>query len=111
MKVVQSVAELPAVPAVYALYGGSDAHLYVAYVGIGGSLQQRISQHLVRRDSSIATGVSAVHLNPERVAEVRWWEHPAFAQQDDLEAAELVVFNVLESAPQSLCGLCATLCA
>lgn len=43
VKVVHSVAELPAVAAMYALYGGSDTRPYVAQVGIGGSLQERVS--------------------------------------------------------------------
>jgi len=101
MIVARNIAELPSVPAVYALYGGTSSQRYVAYVGIGASLRQRIEQHLVRRDSSIATGVSAVHLNPDRVVAVRWWEHQSFSQSDCLEAAELIAFDLMNPALRS----------
>lgn len=78
---LQSISELPEKPAVYALYGGVDRQ-YVAYVGVTKNLKGRIIQHLVARDSSIATRYSPVGLlNPELVAEVRWWEHPQFAER------------------------------
>jgi hypothetical protein len=102
---IQSIAELPAVPAVYALYGGAGQGLYVAYVGIAGALRARIMQHLVNRDSSIATGTSAVGLNPDQVTEVRWWQHPEFVQRTVLEAAELVAFDVLDPALRSRGGI------
>lgn len=56
-------------------------------------------------DSSVTTGVSAVSLNPDKVTEVRWWEHPAFEKQEVLEAAELVAFDVLEPALRSRGGI------
>ena len=96
-----STSELPNVPAVYALYGGRGRGLYVAYVGIAKLLRGRVEQHLVRRDSSIVTGTTAVGLNPEHVTQVRWWEGPEFEKQDVLEAAELVAFDVLDPALRS----------
>jgi hypothetical protein len=101
MKRADSVSELPSVPAVYAMYGGRGRSIYVAYVGIADSLRQRIIQHLVRRDSSIVTNVSAVGLNPDYVTEIRWWEHPNFENREVLEAAELVAFDVLDPALRS----------
>src|SRR5262245_53537191 len=98
---IHNVYDLPSVPAVYAMYGGQGRGAYVAYVGLGKSLRGRIEQHLVKRDSSISTGVTAVCLNPDKVTEVRWWEHPEFEKQDVLEAAELVAFDVLEPALRS----------
>jgi hypothetical protein len=95
------VADLPDRPAVYALYGGKESAPYVAYVGIAGALRTRVDQHLVRRDSSVTTGVSAVHLNPDYVTEVRWWEHPDFADAAIRTAAELVAFDVLQPALRS----------
>ena len=92
---IQSVSDLPNSPAVYAMYGGKGKAKDVAYVGIGGKLKQRIQQHLVRRDSSVTTGVSAVSLNPEHVTKVSWWEHQSFNDEVTLEAAELVAFEVL----------------
>ena len=101
MHQVTSVSELPSSPAVYAMYGGQGRSLYVAYVGLASNLRQRLTQHLIRRDSSVVTGVSAVSLNPDLITAVRWWEHPDFARQEILEAAELVAFDVLEPALRS----------
>ena len=98
---VTSVAKMPIVPAVYALYGGRGRGIYVAYVGIAKSLRGRVEQHLIRRDSSVATGVSAVNLNPDAITEARWWEHPRFGERAVLEAAELVAFDALEPALRS----------
>jgi len=70
--------------------------LYVAYVGDATRLKNRVTQHLVRSDSSITTGTSAATLKPEYVTEVRWWEDGAA-----LHAAELVAFDVLEPVLRS----------
>ena len=104
MKELTSISDLPIVPAIYAMFGGQSRQ-YVAYVGLGTKLKGRVEQHLVRRDSSVTTGVSAVSLNPEKVTEVRWWEHSDFEKQDVLEAAELVAFDVLEPALRSRGGI------
>lgn len=97
MKSTASIAELPNAPAVYSMYGGQGRSSYVAYVGLASkSLRQRLTQHLIRRDSSVVTGVSAVSLNPDLISRIDWYEHPDFAQHDVLEAAELVAFDVLE---------------
>ncbi len=96
-----STSKLPNVSSVYALYGGQGRGLYVAYVGVAGKLKNRIVQHLVKRDSSVATGTSAVALLPDYVTEVHWWEHPDFNQRPVLEAAELVAFDVLKPALRS----------
>jgi hypothetical protein len=101
MIVVYSVADLPQVPSVYAMYGGRSRGRYVAYVGIAKSLKPRIIQHLVRRDSSVATGTAAVQLNPDYVTELEWWEHPDFAQRHILEAAEMVAIETLDPALRS----------
>src|SRR5438067_10413827 len=97
--------EVPTRPAVYAMYGGEEPSLHVAYVGVAESLRHRLNQHLVLRDSSIATGTSAVGLRPDRVTEVRWWEHPDFSARVQLEAAELVACQVLEPALRSRGGI------
>lgn len=100
-----NITDLPAIPAVYAMYGGQGRSQYVAYVGLGTKLRGRIEQHLVRRDSSVTTGVSAESRNPEFVTQVRWWQHPDFEKQDILEAAELVAFDVLEPSLRSRGGI------
>jgi len=93
---ISSIKDLPSVPAVYAMFGGRGRSLYVAYVGIAGNLRSRINQHLVLRDSSIATGVAAVHLNPDRVTQIQWWEHEKFADVAYREAAEMIAFEIFE---------------
>ena len=67
----RTLTELPNRPALYALMSGAGARADIAYVGTAGKLRQRITQHLVRRDSSVTTGTSAVQLNPDYVTEVR----------------------------------------
>ena len=95
-KAISSISYLPDTPAVYAMYAGKGQGFYCAYVGVAGKLKQRVLQHLVRRDSSVTTGASAVVLKPEYITEIRWWEHSDFTERHVLEAAELVAFDVLE---------------
>ncbi len=104
-KQITTIGELPGLPAVYALCGGRNRNWHVAYVGIADSLRRRIIQHLVTRDSSIATGASAVGLNPDLVTEVRWREHQRSAVRASLEAAELVAFAVPEPTFRSRGGI------
>jgi hypothetical protein len=101
MNVLHAISDLPQAPGVYAMYGGKGRGRYVAYVGIAQKLRDRIVQHLVRRDSSVATGTSAVQLNPDYVTAVEWWGHPDFDQRHVLEAAEMVAFDVLDPALRS----------
>lgn len=101
MPLLRSISELPRVPSVYAMYGGQGQGSHVAYVGIASNLKNRIIQHLVRRDSSVATGTSAVVLNPDFVTEVQWWENLKFKERHMLEAAELIAFDVLNPALRS----------
>lgn len=83
------------------MYGGLPPRLWVAYVGQAGDLRERLNQHLVRRDSSVTTGVSAVGLNVDHVAQVAWWLHPTFSDDNSRAAAELVAFDVLDPALRS----------
>jgi len=101
---VKTFSEIPNVPAVYALCGGATLHrgTYIAYVGNAAKLRSRIRQHLIARETSVITGLSAVSLNPDHVVEVRWWEHPGFSGQRFRQAAELVAFEVLRPALRSL---------
>jgi len=98
---VFDISDVPNVPAVYAMYGGEDPNLYIAYVGITTSLKDRISQHLIRRDSSVATGTSATCLNPDYVTKLEWWVYPEFNNEATLQAAVLVAFEVFEPALRS----------
>src|SRR5271156_3714492 len=93
MDTLYSIGELPNKPAVYVLHGGRNSGQHFAYVGITETLRNRIIEHLVGRDSGIATGTSAVGLNPDYVTEVQWWQSDMFAQPNALEAAELRAFE------------------
>jgi hypothetical protein len=101
---IASIGKLPRVPAVYCLCGGKGPDQHPAYVGVTDSLRSRIAQHLLNRDSSIATGTSAVGLRPDYVTSVRWWEDASFSSRDALLAAELVAFAVLNPALRSRGG-------
>lgn len=98
---IEAVADLPARPAIYALYGGRGRGLHIAFVGAARDLRIRMTQHLIRRDSSVTTGVSVASLNANLVTEARWWEQPDFADEARLLAAELVAFDTLEPALRS----------
>jgi len=104
MKDFSPIYTLPNKPAVYALYSGGRGPQYVAYVGIAGKLKQRIVQHLIRRDSSVATGASAVALIPDHVTGLSYWEHSSFEKTAALKAAEMVAFEVLNPALRSRAG-------
>ncbi|MBC9785526.1 hypothetical protein H1S01_13545 [Heliobacterium chlorum] len=95
------LSQVPNTPAVYALYGGKGRSLHVAYVGIASRLKSRLEQHLVRRDSSVTTGASAVSLNLEHLSEIRWWTRPDFVNEAFLQAAELIAFDILNPTLRS----------
>lgn len=81
-----SLSEIPAGPGLYVL---RDRNGHVAYVGISNNVRSRVDQHLYRRDSSIATGVSTTSLNPDYVTRVDWWVDPLFEDKASREAAEV----------------------
>jgi hypothetical protein len=101
MHKIPKISELPNSPAIYALYGGKGQKKFVAYVGIADKLRQRVSQHLVRRDSSIVTGISVVSLNPDYVTGIKWWEYSDFSKRDYLEAAEVIAFEIFDPVLRS----------
>jgi hypothetical protein len=103
-QVLLGISDLPNRPALYTLYGGAEKRGYVAYVGIADSLKRRAAQHLLLGDSSVATGTSAVGINPDYVTALKWWEHRKFSKRAALEAAELVAFDVLDPALRSRGG-------
>ncbi len=98
---ITSVADLPSRPAVYALYGGRGRGLRAAYVGAARELRTRVTQHLIRRDSSISTGAAVVTLNADLVTQTLWWEHSSFGDESCLLAAELVAFDMLDPTLRS----------
>jgi len=98
---VSSISRLPNTPAVYVLFGGKERTCYVVYVGIADKLRRRIEQHLITRDSSVATGTSAAGLNPDFITELRWWEHPRFSDRNALTASERVAFDLFQPTLRS----------
>ena len=64
-----------------------------SYIGLSNKLRESVSQHLLKRDSSVATGASAISLNPDKIAECHWWIHESFGTREYLEAAELIAFE------------------
>jgi hypothetical protein len=93
---IPRLTDLPTNPAIYTLHGGKKGNIFVAYVGIGDNLRNRIIQHMVRRDSSITTGTGIITLNPDCITEIRWWNHPRFEKREVLEATEVIGFEVFD---------------
>jgi hypothetical protein len=83
------------------LYSAVESGPNTFHVGIATKLKQRVQQHLVRRDSSVATGVSAVSLLSDHVTGLSWWEHPTFLDNAALKAAELIAFDTLNPIMRS----------
>lgn len=98
---IPRITDLPNIPAVYILFGGKKGNKFVAYVGIADKLRQRISQHIIRRDSSITTAASIVSLNPDYITEIQWWTHNDFYERSFLEAAEVVAFEMFNPVLRS----------
>ena len=84
---------VPKDPGVYAMY---DKAKKVAYVGRSKNLRERIQQHIIKRDSSVSTGVSATVLNPDKISHIKWWTHEDFSNDDCLKAAEQIAFVILK---------------
>ncbi len=93
-----SLSSIPRTAGIYAMYDRSGG---VAYVGLSANLRGRIEQHIMRRDSSVATGVSATVLNPDKVKRICWWLNSRFSDKAYLEAAEVVAFKVLDPSLRS----------
>lgn len=98
---IPRITDLPNSPAVYILFGGKKGNKFPTYVGIADKLRSRISQHLIRRDSSITTATSIVSLNPDYITEIQWWEYPDFIERGFLEAAEEVAFEIFNPVLRS----------
>ena len=92
-----SLSSIPKTAGIYAMCGRNRS---VVYVGQTTNLRARIGQHMIRRDSSVTTGVSTAVLNPEKVAHIHWWR-TRFSDKDHLEAAEVIAFKVLNPSLRS----------
>ena len=90
---IQTISLLPNLPSIYGIYANKSKS--PVYVGQTTKLKNRITQHLVRRDSSIVTGASGYSLDPDHVKRISWWEHHLFVEENNLTVAELIAFNQL----------------
>ena len=89
------IKNLPQRPGIYGLKSPTDKEGSYSYVGLSGKLRNRVTEHLLRRDSSVTTGASATSLNPDKIAECHWWCHKTFEEKEYLDAAELIAFEKL----------------
>lgn len=101
MRDYSSISLLPRKPGLYCLQGYSAKGLYNAYVGISGNVQNRVSQHLEYRNSSVTTGGSAVSIDPHLVGGCRCWCVTEFEDKSFLTAAELVAIQMLDPVLRS----------
>ena len=85
---------LPQFPGIYGFKGPNDTQGAYSYIGLSNKLRERVSQHLLKRDSNVSTDTSAVSLNPDKISECHWWIHETFGEREYLEAAELIAFEI-----------------
>ena len=93
MRSFDEIKHLPQFPGIYGFKGPNDIQDNYSYIGLSNKLRERVSQHLLKRDSSVATGASAISLNPDKISECHWWIHESFGAREYLEAAELIAFE------------------
>ena len=94
MRSFDEIKHLPQFPGIYGFKGPNDNQGDYSYIGLSKKLRERVSQHLLKRDSSVATGASAISLSPDKIAECHWWIHGTFGERQYLEAAELIAFEI-----------------
>ncbi len=97
MKRTSSITEIPFQPAVYAIYFCDKGDLSAAYVGSAATLREQLFRQLSSRKNLLSIRHSVEELKEGLSVEVRWWEHPDFANLPALEAAELIAFVTLNS--------------
>ena len=93
MRSFDEIKHLPQFPGIYGFKGPNDIQGAYSYIGLSNKLRERVSQHLLKRDSSVSTGASAISLNPDKISECHWWIHESFGEREYLEAAELIAFE------------------
>jgi hypothetical protein len=89
-----SIWDLPAVPAVFGLYGGDRRRL--VFLGVADLLLERVLEQLVVPRLGYGPAGNALFMQPGYIGEVRWWEHGEFAESDATRAAEFVASDLLE---------------
>jgi hypothetical protein len=99
------LADVPEWEGIYSFYDRDPRSAACAYVGETTNLRRRLRQHLVLRNSSVATGTSVVGLRVDLIRYVQWWDHGDFASDVKRLAAELVAFDVLDPTLRSRAGI------
>lgn len=85
-----SLNKFPDGPGVYALY----EHDQALAVGAAPNLRQLAEEHLFAADGPSADLQEFVR-HPERITEISWWQHPAFADEGQRQAARWVAIEAL----------------
>ena len=93
MRSFDEVKHLPQLPGINGFKRPNNIQDNYSYIGLSNKLRESVSQHLLKRDRSVATGESAISLNPENIAECLWRIHESFGKREYLEAAELIAFE------------------
>ena len=93
MRSFDEVKHLPQLPGINGFKRPNNIQDNYSYIGLSNKLRESVSQPLFKRDSSVATGASAISLNPDKIAECHWWIHESFGTREYLEAAELIAFE------------------
>ena len=84
MRSFDEIKHLPQFPGIYGFKWPNDIQNNYSYIGLSNKLRERVWQHLLKRDSSVATGASAISLNPDKIAECHWWIHASFDEREYL---------------------------
>ena len=93
MRSFDEIKHLPQFPGIYGFKRLNNIQDNYSYIGLSNKLRERVSQHLLKRESSVATVATAISLNPDKIAECHWWIHESFGAREYLEAAELIAFE------------------
>ena len=93
MRSFDEIKHLPQFPGIYGFKWPNDIQNNYSYIGLSNKLREKVSQHLLKRESSVATVATAISLNPDKIAECHWWIHESFGAREYLEAAELIAFE------------------
>ena len=91
MRSFDEIKHLPQFPGIYGFKRSNNIQDNYSYNGLSNKLRESLSQHLLKSDSSVTTGTSAISLNPDKIAECHWWIHKSFGTREYLEAAELIL--------------------
>ena len=95
MRSFDEIKSLPQFPCISGFKRPNNIQENYSYNGLSNKLRESVSQHLLKSDSSIATGASAISLNLENIAECHWRIHESFGIRVYLAAAELIAFERL----------------